>query len=477
MKNSKNESKKDNKYYINEIKQKLKEMRTNQFRTTNFSLIEYFAENDFKPLYEDDLLYKILSDYKSNPNRYITKGKGFFKNEKTFLTGVKKSISQNKAFETGPNFGQISLNLESTAQYLKTMYDKYTNNSSNINTPYKLLQPKKFQTLETIYENKEKKHKHKNNDNNDKCMELDEEEDFEDKDKKIENKKNNLNNFSFNMNNMSLNEEASKLESGNEENNTGFFIPNSNNSISSISNIISEEGHKQKKEYPDIFYKRLFTNSFGYCLKPEKISHLIKLLNNYFDQKKSSFISKIDRRVQKIYELLKNLFENKKIYDSHFATINSHQNELLSLYKKIFRESKVISIETLTKTYNYEIYTNLIEIIYIYEAQYNKIVELIKQKLYELRNVEKDLLNKRNYIYNFLRNIKEGGYVDPSFSKISDHIEEILNLNNNFYQLTGSINFDEDIDNIIELFQFEKNKIVDEVKNMDTYIGNISVEE
>ena len=76
-----------------------------------------------------------------------------------------------------------------------------------------------------------------------------------------------------------------------------------------------------------------------------------------------------------------------------------------------------------------------------------------------------------------MRNIKEGGYVDPSFSKISDHIEEILNLNNNFYQLTGSINFDEDIDNIIELFQFEKNKIVDEVKNMDTYIGNISVEE
>ena len=76
-----------------------------------------------------------------------------------------------------------------------------------------------------------------------------------------------------------------------------------------------------------------------------------------------------------------------------------------------------------------------------------------------------------------MRNIKEGEYVDPGFTKISNLIEDILKINNNFGQSNDSINFDEDIDNIIELFQLEKNKIVDEVKNIDKYIGNISVEE
>ena len=474
MRNSKNESKKGNKYYINDINKKLKEMRKSQFRTTNFSLIEYFAENDFNPLYEEDLIDRILSDYKSNPSLYVTREKGFFKNERTFLKSVKASISKNKAFVRGPDFGQISLNLESTSQYLKTMYEKYTNNSSNINTPYKLFQQKKMQSLETIWESKENKGKEHYHYKDDKNMEIDEEDedDVEDKEKKIENKKKNSS-FLF-MNSISLNEEANKLESGNEENNKGFFIPKTNNSIS---NLISEEGHKMRKEYPDIFIKKLCTDNFGNCLKTDKISYIIKLLNNYFDQKKSSFISKIDRRVEKVYELFNNLDENKKAYDSQYAVIINHQNELLSLYKKIFKESKVINIEAYTRTYNYEIYTNLREIIFIYEAQYNKIVELIKQKLYQLKNTEKDLLNKRNYLYNFLRNIKDGGYVDPSFAKILDLIEDILKINNNFCQLNDSINFDEDIENIIELFQLEKNKIVDDVKNIDKYIGNISIEE
>lgn len=471
MKHPKNESKKDYKYYINDINQKLKEMRTSQFRTTNFSLIEFFAENDFNPLYEKDLIDKIFSDYKSNPNRYVLSGeKGFFKSERTFLNSVKNAISKNKAFERGPDFGQISLNLEKTSQYLKTMYEKYLNNSSNINTPYKLFQQKKFQTLETIYENKEKK---RVENNNSKYMEIDVEDEVKDREKKLENKKKN----SYSWHTISLNEETYKFDNGNEENIQGFFIPNTNNSVSSIPNIISEEGHKLRKENPDIFIKRLYTNNFGYYLKAEKISYLIKSLNNYFDQKKSSFIPNVDRRVQKIYELLKNLFDNKKIYDSHYSEINNHQNELLSLYKKIFRESKVISIETCTRTYNYEIYTNLREIIFIYEAQYNKIVESIKQKLFELRNAEKDLLNKRNYINNFLRNIKEGEYIDQSFAKISNAIEDILKLNNNFCIFNGNINFDEDIENTIELFQSEKNRIVDDVKNIDKYIGNISVEE
>ena len=37
-------------YYINEIRKMLNVMKKNKYRTINFSLIEYFAENNFHPL-------------------------------------------------------------------------------------------------------------------------------------------------------------------------------------------------------------------------------------------------------------------------------------------------------------------------------------------------------------------------------------------------------------------------------------------
>ena len=71
-------TKKSDKDYMNEIKEKLKEMKNSQFRTTNFSLIEYFVENNFKPLDEEELISKILDDFKANPNKYVlSNDKGF----------------------------------------------------------------------------------------------------------------------------------------------------------------------------------------------------------------------------------------------------------------------------------------------------------------------------------------------------------------------------------------------------------------
>ena len=71
--------------YIQEINQKLSVMKNSQFRTTNFSLIEYFAENNFRPLVIDELISKLLKDYKSNPKKYIlSSDKGSFKSEKEF---------------------------------------------------------------------------------------------------------------------------------------------------------------------------------------------------------------------------------------------------------------------------------------------------------------------------------------------------------------------------------------------------------
>ena len=125
--------------YMKDINLKLSLMKNSKYRTTNFSIIEYFVENNFEPLDEEELITKILKDYKSNPNRYVlSKDKVCFKSERSFKQSIKLSISKNKAFIKGPEIGDLSLNLEKAVQYLKTMYKEYISNSSNVQTPYKI---------------------------------------------------------------------------------------------------------------------------------------------------------------------------------------------------------------------------------------------------------------------------------------------------------------------------------------------------
>ena len=141
----------DNYQYIKKIRNKLEVMTQSKYRTTNFSLIEYFAKHNFQALNIEDLTMILSIDYKANPTKYVlTKDNNHFKSEKTFINSIKTSISKNKAFVKGPGIGQLTLNLPKTLEYLETMYNKYKNNSKDIKTPVKLSKSKN-------HDNKKKK--------------------------------------------------------------------------------------------------------------------------------------------------------------------------------------------------------------------------------------------------------------------------------------------------------------------------------
>ena len=79
--------------YKEEIKMKNISMKNSIFRKTNFSLIEYFVENDFKTFKQEEMILLLLTDYKKNPTKYIlANDKSNFKNEKSFKTSIKFSI-------------------------------------------------------------------------------------------------------------------------------------------------------------------------------------------------------------------------------------------------------------------------------------------------------------------------------------------------------------------------------------------------
>ena len=140
---------------ISRINKKLKDMEKSQFRTTNFSIIQYLAKNRFKPLKQDDIINRLLEDYKQDPKKYILSNeKTNFKNINTFKSSILVSISKNKSFEKDSENGKIWLNLKNTCQYLQAMYRKYTSNSRDITTPNKI-------NIFNQYKNKKKKKKKK----------------------------------------------------------------------------------------------------------------------------------------------------------------------------------------------------------------------------------------------------------------------------------------------------------------------------
>ena len=129
----------DNNQIIIKIKRKLDVMTRSQYRTTNFSIIELFSDNNFQPINIKLAIIHLVSDYKSNPKKYVlSRENSHYKSEKTFEKSIRNAINKNKSFEKGPGDGFLSLNLIKALEYLDTMYNKYKSNSKDIKTPIKL---------------------------------------------------------------------------------------------------------------------------------------------------------------------------------------------------------------------------------------------------------------------------------------------------------------------------------------------------
>ena len=465
--------------YINEINQKLSVMRKSQFRTTNFSLIEYFADNNYKPLIQETLITKLLFDYKKNPKKYVLSNeRSSFKSEKNFKSSIMLSISRNKAFIKGPGNGELSLNLEKTLQYLRTMYRQYTNNSTNIHTPYKIFHQKNKPSRNNNVQSPGKsikKEKEKENNSFD-IVNMEIEEQKEKPKNKNKNSEKHLNNNSFNIYCDKSQDESGKIKKENSGSKSPISITNSpSHSISKINDLKKEN----KKDFPDIFQQILYSDDFIESLKTDKIANVQVNFNNYLlDVKEKKMNDKIEKELEKINNALKTIYDNKKSYDSHYIEIKNWQNELLTVYKIMVNQLKTLKIEINIKSYSYEVYVQLKDIIFKYEIYYNNIVETIKQQLEEIKEIVKELKDKRKFIQNCLYNVhKTIGFCDFNFSRLTRSIEQVLKINNVSLNNSSDFEFydDEDVKDVIRRLKEEKKEIIDEINGIDKYIGNISI--
>ena len=137
--------------YINEIKTRVKKMKRSKYRTTNFSIIDYFVKNNFLPLNKRTLIKNLLNDYKASPNNFISQGNSLIKTENDFKRSILMYFKYNNSFYEGPGKDQISINLENTYNYLVSVFNKYVNNSIDLRTPFKFHRSKKQKIINNIY--------------------------------------------------------------------------------------------------------------------------------------------------------------------------------------------------------------------------------------------------------------------------------------------------------------------------------------
>ena len=450
--------------YVNEIINKVKIMKRSKYRTTNFSIIEYFVQNNFQPLNQEEIILKLLNDYKSNPDRYVlTKINRNFKSALSFQRSIIFSLSTNKSFIVNRYIGQIELNLKNACDYLSSIYSKYVSNSYDVKTPLKLFNNNKFKKNKKDYTYEQKK-EIDNNSNDSFDIDIEDGEKIS-KSQPLRRKK--LNKYN---NKYYIKPDQSKLDSE--------IITLSD------SNSIDDEKYNNLN-YPKIFSIKLINNDLISSINKDSISNLLDsafiYMNSLDNEENANFLSK---KINEIKISLTNLYEYRISYDNICNIVKIYQEEIFNIWKIMENQLKAIKIEISIKTYCYEIYVKLRDIVFKTGENYNQIMENIKQKLNEIINIEKKCKDEKKNIQEILSFIKSHLPNNVRFNEFCKLLEYKLKINiDNDAQLYNIIDSDEDdaflIDDnvriIMKKFQEERRIIFDDIKSIDKLVGNITI--
>jgi hypothetical protein len=240
---------------------------------------------------------------------------------------------------------------------------------------------------------------------------------------------------------------------------------------------------KDRKEYDiikdkkDIFLTKLYISIYISLLKKEKIEYLKNELKKYlFELKEKNINNQLDQEIIKLIKSFQNLYDKKKSYDANCDNIKSYQEEIYAIYSIMENQLKSINFQIGIKSYKYEIYVQLRDIIYKNEIIYNNILETISQKLNELKGIEKEMINITNSIINYVKEIKnDKKFKDSKFLMLCEIIENTIKIYGN-----DTNNIDDEIigyfhDEIIKRMKNAKTEIINELNEIDECIGNISI--
>ena len=452
--------------YINEIKKKVNIMNQSKYRTTNFSIIVYFVKNNFLPLNKSILISNLLRDYKASPKSFvISKINSVYKSESTFRRSIRYYIQKNNSFFEGPGKGQLSINLENACYYLRTVFNKYTNNSNDVTTPIK------------AYNNQ--KNRNRNGVLNIKNELINSDDSDED---------NKISLFSPKENNINYNKYNYKKYLDKNEHEQYDYESQGNNSIisltdSSYKKSVDKTKYENIKTIPRIFISKLINDSIISSLDKINIFRVMNSTSEYIANIEDFENNpKILDEFKKLYTSLQNLLENINSYEKVLNSLNIFQIQILDAWKLMKNQLNSVNLAIKTKNYRYDLYVKLRDIIYQTEGIYKDNLENIKYNLNQLNDIEKKTKEESKIIQRTLTLIKNDIDSGINFIELFKLIRDKLNIKEKFLE-NEDINQDDEynfdlVDNvgiIVKKFHDEKKKIMEEIKLIDKNVGNIMI--
>ena len=199
---------------------------------------------------------------------------------------------------------------------------------------------------------------------------------------------------------------------------------------------------------------------------------------------------KIEQNLIKIYNSLQKLTMYKESYVILCNDLNALRKEIFQVWKLMSSQLTSINLAIKIKSYSYDMYVNLRDVIFKSEKVYKDILHLIKKRLNDLTEKVNLFEEERNNIIRALASIKYLLYDDEDLTAIYNLIEKKLGIDfNNYYQSDKEETQEEDEDSLenpkendiilqdIKSYQDEKKKIIDYINKIDNNIGNITIYE
>ena len=454
--------------YINEIKKKVNIMKENTYRTTNFSIIVYFVKNNFLPLNKSILISNLIRDYKNSPNIFISKKtNSIFKSESSFRRSIGYYINNNNSFYEGPGKEQLSLNLENAVFYLRSVFNKYKNNSRDVKTPIKYYDNKKNRNKKDALKMKK---------------ELTGFDSFDEDEKRplfLQNIKNI--NYNNKYNYLEYFNKIKQEQTDEDSKETKSIISLSDESVAKSKEISINEN---MKNIPKIFISKLIDDSLISSIDKKDIFSIMDLTSEYMTNiEYFNNNQKIKDKFNKLYISLQNLLDNKQSHEKALNALNTFQAQILNAWKLMKTQLYSVNLSINTKNYKYDLYVSLKDIIFQTEGIYKENLEKIKNNLNKLYDLEKKSKEEAKIIQRTLISIKNDiEHSDNDFNKIYKLIKDKLNIKEKF-EFNNIMDEEDEFDfflvdkvgQIVNKFHAEKKQIMEEFKRIDKNIGNIMI--
>jgi len=426
---------------IGKIKQLLKDMKENPFRTPNFSIILYLEANSFKRLPLDKIKKNLCEDFSQNPKMFInTKTNQPFKNEINFNNSLNASIRRNKSFkiEEVNEKKFISLNEDNALEYLKKMYAKYTKKNGDNEI-----------TSLTSFESKKSKLDKKSNTINEKGKlignktlrsqlisdnENENEDDDDDEESFVSNIKRSYTKLNLNETNSKKSKSTSRKRGrnsrkednwDNKSNHSSIICHNKNDSFSSLG-------------FDD------FISSF------EKTTQIYSLFLNKFKE-----INSLQKQREKAMENYNNSKDNIEMYKKEMMALIEvmtlkagiiHSIKRSQYYEQVLKGCKLMVPNYINLFDNA---VKKLKNIYSLEEKIDTIIEQISIKIKEINEIEDGDVNRNNTIIR----IKE---------ESKNWIKELINENKNIKEINNDYK-NEDIN--IEELESQFNNYINEINH------------